>query len=134
MKEFKLIQEKIVIANTRNHHECRQNGIEYAKYLTTKTFSEWIITNKVIDYIFKENPHAQLIQRSASILQIMTQEPEIFPEDYISWIWQCCSSEKHEDIVRATYELIIELARYLPLDRHTQLFFLIKKLNIAQID
>lgn len=38
---------------------------------------------------------------------------ENFPEELIYIIWSCCSPEKHEDIVRASYELIPDLAKWL---------------------
>jgi len=45
-----------------------------------------------------------------------------FPEYFIDIIWSCCSPEKHEDIIRATFELLTDLSRYLPLDRIEKLF------------
>jgi len=38
------------------------------RYLDEELFSKWIIENKVIDFIFEENPHQELIKRSFSIL------------------------------------------------------------------
>ena len=87
-----------------------------------KRFSDWIVANKVIDFIFKENPHSELIKRSYNILSIMAQDAETFPDDMVALIWSCCSSEKHEDIIRATYELITELANCLPHQRLQSLF------------
>lgn len=36
-----------------------------------KTFSDWVHENKVIDFIFGENPHSELIKRSYSILYVL---------------------------------------------------------------
>lgn len=47
----------------------------------------------------------------------MAQDVQTFPERVIDMIWSCCSPEKHEDIVRATFELITELSIMLPLER-----------------
>ena len=52
----------------------------------------------------------------------MAQDAETFPERIIDLIWACCLPEKHEDIVRATYELITELAITLPPDRLEHLY------------
>ena len=107
MKEFKLIQEKILNRMTKTQQDCRQLGQDYAKFLDPLIFSNWVHENKVIEFIFKENPHSELIKRSFSILHILAQDTETFPEEIVALIWSCCSSEKHEDIHRATYELII---------------------------
>ena len=58
MKEFKLINEKIVA------RVMRKQGVEQAQYLNLDIFSAWVTQNKILDYIFKENPHSELIKRS----------------------------------------------------------------------
>jgi hypothetical protein len=47
----------------------------------------------------------------------MAYKLENFPEEIIHIIWSCCSPEKHEDIIRASYELIPDLAKWVPLPR-----------------
>ena len=47
----------------------------------------------------------------------MATNDDTFPEELISLVWSCCLAEKHEDIVRATFELIIELAQVLSIAR-----------------
>ena len=68
MKEFKFIQEKVLNGFYRNQQERRQTGQDFAKFLDMKGFSNWIIKNKVIDFIFKDAPHSELIKRSSYIL------------------------------------------------------------------
>ena len=58
MKEFKHINEKIVA------RVMRKQGVEQAQYLNLDIFSAWVTQNKILDYIFKENPHSELIKRS----------------------------------------------------------------------
>lgn len=134
MKEFKQIVEKIcnTMANLSNRY-VKQGG-DYARYLDLKTFSAWIIKEKVIEFIFKENPHNELIKRSYSILYIMGQETSTFPEEYLQIIWSCCSGEKHEDIVRATYELVCELAKCLAIERLQNLFEKVRAISLKEID
>lgn len=134
MKEFKLIQEKVLNRVTRTPQDCRQLGQDYAKFLDLRIFSDWVHENKVIDFIFKENPHSELIKRSYSILYILAQDTETFPEEMVALIWSCCSSEKHEDIHRATYELITQLAKCLPQQGLKSLFQRVKTIGLPQID
>jgi hypothetical protein len=64
----------------------------------------------------------------------MAYDASTFPEETINLIWQCCSIEKHEDIIRATFELLKELASSLPLSRLENLFQKVQTINIQQID
>lgn len=136
IKEFKYIQEKILNRHLRPQVDQNNRPIRYeiTKYLDEATFSKWMIDNKVIDFIFEENPHQELIKRSQSILSLMAQDTETFPERIIDLIWSCCSPEKHEDIVRATYELITELVITLPLERLELLYSKIQSLSVNLID
>ena len=117
MKEFKYIQEKVVNSILKNNQENLKANLDFAKYLDLKLFSNWIIKNNTIEYIFKENPHQELIKRSYQILYILAQNEETLPESMLELIWSCCSSQKHEDIIRASYELITELSKFMPLSR-----------------
>lgn len=136
MKEFKNVQEKIQNRHLRPQVDQNNRPIrfEVTRYLDEQVFSKWIIDQKVIDFIFEENPHQELIKRSLSVLQVMAQDVETFPERVIDLIWSCCSPEKHEDIIRATYELITELAIILPLERLALLYAKIQTLGVSQID
>ena len=59
MKEFKYIQEKILNRDLRPQVDQNNRPIRYevTRYLDESIFSKWIIDNKVIDFIFEENPH-----------------------------------------------------------------------------
>ena len=81
---------------------------------------EWIVENKVIEFIFVENPHSELIKRASGILYVFYYyDNNTFPEHYIDLIWASCQPEKHEDIIRASFELLKEITLYLPLERLT---------------
>lgn len=68
-------------------------------------YSQWLIEEKIIDFIFLENPHVELIKRSTEIMKLLASDERFFSNDIIDMIWICCS-EKHEDIVRATLDLV----------------------------
>lgn len=79
--------------------------MEYTKWLNVEKYAEWIVTNKIIDFIFIENPHVELIKRSWEILRLLTFVENSFTAEIVELMWSCCR-EKHEDIVRATFDLI----------------------------
>lgn len=95
MKEFQLIREQIL------------DGLNSASpRLTAQDFSEWVLQSGVLQFIFKENIHQELIKRSISVLQILALDPATFPSDLVKMIWQCCAPDKHDDVVRATLNLV----------------------------
>jgi hypothetical protein len=57
-----------------------------------------------------------LIKRSFSILVVMAKDVNCISEEVLELIWSCCHESKHEDIVRATYELVTDLIQYMTLD------------------
>ena len=79
-------------------------------------YAKWIIDQKILEFIFVENPHVELIKRSTEILRLLALDEKLMTADIIEMLWSCCK-EKHEEIVRATLELIKDLAEILPLER-----------------
>ena len=91
-------------------------GYAYTKWLNQEKYALWIIDEKIIEYIFIENPHVELIKRSSEIMKLLAMDERFFSNDIIEMLW-VCASEKHEDIVRATLDLVQDLALIMPLDR-----------------
>jgi len=52
-----------------------------------------------------ENPHVELIKRSTEIMRLLAMDERYFSSEIIEMLW-ICASEKHEDIVRATLDLV----------------------------
>lgn len=49
-------------------------------------------------------------------------------------LWSCCSPEKHEDIIRSTYDVITEIAGLLPLPRVKFMYDAIKTIPMHSMD
>lgn len=107
--------------------------LECTKWLNEEKYAHWIINEKIIEFIFVENPHVELIKRSGEILRLLAQDEKLFSPEIIEMLWSCCK-EKHEDIVRATLDLIQELAVYLPLERLGQFFKKLQSLKESEFD
>jgi hypothetical protein len=90
--------------------------LDYTKWLNYEKYAKWIIDQRIIDFIFTENPHVELIKRSNDLLRLLTIDEKFFTPEIMDMLWSCCK-EKHEDIIRATLEIIQDLAFILPLDR-----------------
>jgi hypothetical protein len=58
----------------------------------------------------------ELIKRSNEIMRLLASDEKYFSTELVEMLWLCCS-EKHEDIVRATLDLVRDLAVCMPLEK-----------------
>jgi hypothetical protein len=49
-------------------------------------------------------------------MRLLASDERYFTPEIVEMLW-VCASEKHEDIIRATLDLIQDLALFMPLDR-----------------
>ena len=89
-------------------------NLEHVKWLTPDLYSSWLNQNQIINYIYLENPHPELIKRSKEILQLMAINEKFFTPLTIDFMWACCSTDKHEDVVRTTLHVIAEITPNIP--------------------
>ena len=52
-------------------------------------------------------------------MRLLASDERYFTPEIVEMLW-ICASEKHEDIIRATLDLIQDLALFMPLDRLAQ--------------
>lgn len=74
-----------------------------------------MVEAKILEFIFLENPHQELIKRAGDLIVALSLG-QALTHEHIVLVWSCCRSDKHEDIIRATYTLITELSATLPLE------------------
>ena len=70
---------------------------------------------KILEFIFLENPHQELIKRAGDLISAISLG-QALTHEHIALVWSCCRSDKHEDVIRATYALLTELSATLPLE------------------
>lgn len=75
--------------------------------MTEETLKDWILNNKVLDIIFGENTHIEIVKRGGSILKFLAKQNAL-PEDSVELIWRC-QQGKHAEMVRVVYSIIQEL-------------------------
>ena len=68
MQEFKLVQEK-VLARAAERPAKQRKGDPIP--LDVASYAKWITESRLIQFIFEENPHSELIKRSSSVLRII---------------------------------------------------------------
>ena len=60
-----------------------------AGYLDRGKMSEWLLQNKIIEYLFGPNTHQELLQRSNQIFVFIVQEQK-FEMAHLDLLWECC--------------------------------------------
>lgn len=130
MQEFKYFQEQVILRANERPKQRKGDPLP----IDLATYAKWITENKLISFIFEENPHSELIKRSSCILRVLADDAGKVPPEIVQLIWSCCSPEKHEDIVRAGFELIVEVAAYLPSGALEAFFSHIRALDVAAFD
>lgn len=106
----------------------------FSRFLTFSTLSEWITQERIVEYIYVENPHSELIRRSAELIYLRSiNKTDPFPQSLVDEIWKCCS-EKHEDIVRASLSMLEGIAGFLDIDVLGKFYSHIKLLPDEEYD
>jgi hypothetical protein len=98
MAEFKDIFAKVQTSNNHTEKQIKDNDLKHTKYLTYPKFSEWLHRNQILEFIFIQNPHHEIIKRSLELLYLRAIDTT-YPLDstLIKGIWDCCT-KKHEEI------------------------------------
>ncbi len=66
---------------------------------------DWIKRNRVLQLVFNDNVHAEMIKRGTAILLFVAKYDTALGREVLDLVWNC-QLNKYEDIVRAIYETI----------------------------
>jgi hypothetical protein len=101
--------------------------VEKAEFFTGKMMCEWFVSNKVIEIIFGEGSHIEIVKRSASVLKMLARFGQgVFDQSTVDLIWRC-QTGKHEEMVRTVYEVIVSILSSLSQDLIDMFFAKVKQ-------
>ena len=101
--------------------------VEKAEFFTGKMMCEWFVSNKVIEIIFGEGSHIEIVKRSASVLKMLARYGQgVFDQSTVDLIWRC-QTGKHEEMVRTVYEVIVSILSSLSQDLIDMFFAKVKQ-------
>jgi len=64
--------------------------VERAEFFTGKMMCEWFVSNKVIEIIFGEGSHIEIVKRSGSVLKMLARFGQgVFDQSTVDLIWKC---------------------------------------------
>ena len=79
-------------------------------------FTDWLTEKQIIPFLFKESVHHELIRRSGALLRVLAENKKMSEADLVMLWDSSIAGDKHEDVVRATLDVMQELAEDLPLE------------------
>jgi len=72
---------------------------------------DWILSQKLIETVFGENTHLEIVKRSGCILKFLAKMSSL-PLEAIDLIWKC-QLGKHEEMVRVVYNIVKDLVPFI---------------------
>jgi len=76
MAEFKDIFNKVENSQRFKEHEIRRDNIQICRFLNFQNVSNWISATQVLEYIYIESPHSELIKRSLELTYLRAIDAE----------------------------------------------------------
>lgn len=79
-------------------------GIRPPKFISVEILKDWILSQRLLDIVFGENTHLEIVKRSGCILKFLAKQSAL-PAESIDLLWKC-QLGKHEEMVRVVYSTI----------------------------
>ena len=112
--DIRKLIEKTEPASTSQRHIVQASLQQSNLWFTGDYLAKWIISNKILEVIFNENVHSELVKKSKNILIFLARKDMVTAE-IIELVWKS-QIDKHEDIVRAVYDTIRDVLEHLSTD------------------
>lgn len=109
--EIKELSEKIDTNEYIAKNHTAVNTQNTRKTMTPKKFIKWIFKNQIFELILGDSMHNEIIKRTHDILKFIAKY-ETIPKNLIDLLWKACEG-KHEAIMIALYDVIIQIADHL---------------------
>ena len=93
---------------------ARQAPPPVTKWLDATTLAAWIHDVKLIELLFDSRIHYQIVGRTVEIFRFLAQRKQLHPQ-YIDILWECTLGKGREEIQKAVYDILIDIAGDLPL-------------------
>ena len=105
-----LLEKKVIAINGIKDLVKESNK---GTWLDPPYLTKWILDNHVIGIVLDVNTHSELIKRSAEIFVYLAKH-KVLNEAMLADLWNC-QQNKHEEIVKEVYEVIISITEHLSL-------------------
>ena len=113
--------------NPKDRERILKAGLHSFEWQDPNLLIKLIEERKLIDLILGENANAEILKKVEDLFQFLMifGKPD---KKFIDSIWSCCN-EKHEDITRSAFNLLISLVKKMPIQLMHDLFQNIEKMT-----
>ncbi|CAG9315438.1 USP34_5 [Blepharisma stoltei] len=101
------------------------------RYLTPSLMSEWLIREKIIEQVL-DYSHIEMIKRVSDLL-IFLSKSDALKQEHLELLWSSAQN-KHDSLVIATYQTIVEIAPFIKKDFHLFLYDKMKTKPVYEYD
>ena len=98
-------------------------------YITKDILVKWFHAKKFFDVLLVQGFHHEVLKRTSRLLQFLAVSEALDPE-HVKKLW-LCGIGKHEVIVRAVYDSIAELSKYMDAKHFDVLFSHIEMIDLS---
>ena len=127
--QWPFIEKKIAALNEIKKLFERKNKV--SKELQPEQLAQWLSDSEIIEYIYKEAKHPELISRSTELIWYLANYEKL-NEETIEMLWETWVNEhKHEAVAEATLVVIASLAKILNEDMLKSFIVQIEALPIS---
>ncbi|KAN0015309.1 hypothetical protein ACTFIU_008036 [Dictyostelium citrinum] len=98
--------------SNNNNNSFMLRNQQFSIYVAPHKIVEWLKENQVVELLYGETSHIQLLQKCTDILKFLAEQKS-FDRKYLDLIWSA-SEGKHETIENAIYDSIGAIAPLLP--------------------
>ncbi|KAK5577390.1 hypothetical protein RB653_002331 [Dictyostelium firmibasis] len=98
--------------NNNNNNSFMLRNQPFSIYVPPQKIVEWLKENQVVELLYGETSHIQLLQKCTDILKFLAEQKS-FDRKYLDLVWSA-SEGKHETIENAIYDTIGTIAPLLP--------------------
>ncbi|CAM9514251.1 unnamed protein product, partial [Hapterophycus canaliculatus] len=71
--------------------------------------ARWIVDNKVVEEIFGDSIHREVVGRSAKLLQFLSSMEDAFTTEHLDLIWSSCVGKAEPELQAVVYQLLTTL-------------------------
>lgn len=119
-------------SNENNNQMIEENQLFALRSFNSKSLIEWIKNQRILEQLYGENVHTELIKRSSDIPKFLAVVREL-DRKYLDLIWNA-SLGKHESITHIIFSTLSDLGFKLPLSDIEYVFEKIRKIPYSDYD
>jgi ubiquitin C-terminal hydrolase len=115
-----------------NRVKAKPSDYRTTRWLTATSLMGWIETNQLVELLFSEKSHLELIRRASDVMTFISSCNKL-TERHLDLIWTA-AQVKHESQAKQTYAVLLELLPRLSVSQCDYLFHKMQEVPLLKYD